>query len=282
MSRPEHSAPPEIFYNEQEAQKYTQNSRMIEIQKKMSERAYELLALNPNEGSKLILDIGCGSGLSGEILEDYGHFWIGVDISRSMLDIALERGAEGDLFLADMGEGMFFRPGAFDGAISISALQWLCNADKSNHEPRKRLAIFFTSLFKCMARGARAVFQFYPENSSQLEMITNAALKCGFSGGVVVDFPNSTRAKKYFLCLFAGCPPGGYQLPKALDESEMAEKNTISFEADRKRGKKGKKQKESAKRKDWILKKKESRKRKGLDVPFDSKYTGRKRRSKAT
>lgn len=30
--RPEHAAPPDIFYNEEEARKYTSNSRMIEIQ----------------------------------------------------------------------------------------------------------------------------------------------------------------------------------------------------------------------------------------------------------
>lgn len=30
--RPEHTAPPEIFYNEDEARKYTTNSRMIAIQ----------------------------------------------------------------------------------------------------------------------------------------------------------------------------------------------------------------------------------------------------------
>ena len=30
----------------------------------------------------------------------------------------------------------------------------------------------------------------------QLELITQIAMKCGFSGGVVVDFPNSTKAKK--------------------------------------------------------------------------------------
>ncbi len=29
-------------------------------------------------------------------------------------------------------------------------------------------------------------------------MITAAAIKCGFSGGLVVDYPNSTKAKKYF------------------------------------------------------------------------------------
>ncbi|KAG8234790.1 hypothetical protein J437_LFUL006622, partial [Ladona fulva] len=82
--RPEHRAPPEIFYNEEEAKKYTQNSRMIDIQLQMSERAVELLAL-PEDTSCFLLDLGCGSGLSGSVLEDQGHVWVGVDISKAML-----------------------------------------------------------------------------------------------------------------------------------------------------------------------------------------------------
>lgn len=35
-------------------------------------------------------------------------------------------------------------------------------------------------------------------------MITNAAMKNGFTGGLIVDFPNSNKAKKYFLFLMAG------------------------------------------------------------------------------
>jgi len=31
---------------------------------------------------------------------------------------------------------------------------------------------------------------------SKLELLTNLAMKSGFTGGVVVDFPNSTKAKK--------------------------------------------------------------------------------------
>lgn len=30
--RPEHTNPPEVFYNEEEARKYTTNSRMVTIQ----------------------------------------------------------------------------------------------------------------------------------------------------------------------------------------------------------------------------------------------------------
>lgn len=65
MSRPEHIAPPELFYNESEAGKYTANSRIQAIQTAMAERCLELLHLPEDDGPRLILDIGCGSGLSG-------------------------------------------------------------------------------------------------------------------------------------------------------------------------------------------------------------------------
>ncbi len=75
----------------------------------------------------------CGSGLSGEALSDDGHYWVGIDISPSMLSelfyftihfipllligVAQERDCDGDLILSDMGEGLGFKPGSFDGAI---------------------------------------------------------------------------------------------------------------------------------------------------------------------
>lgn len=35
-------------------------------------------------------------------------------------------------------------------------------------------------------------------------MLTNAAMKNGFTGGIIIDYPNSQKAKKYFLFLMAG------------------------------------------------------------------------------
>ncbi len=55
-----------------------------------------------------------------------------------------------------------------------------------------------------MIKGARCAFQFYPSSPQQVEMITSAAMKNGFTGGLIVDFPNSKKAKKYFLFLMAG------------------------------------------------------------------------------
>ena len=50
----------------------------------MTYRALELLSLPPDEPA-FLLDIGCGSGLSGEILDEEGYMWVGVDIAPSML-----------------------------------------------------------------------------------------------------------------------------------------------------------------------------------------------------
>ena len=62
----------------------TSSTRVQSIQAQMTHRALELLAL-PEDESAFLLDIGCGSGLSGEILDEEGHIWVGVDIAPSML-----------------------------------------------------------------------------------------------------------------------------------------------------------------------------------------------------
>ena len=189
--------------------------------------------------------------------------------------MAKEREVEGDLILGDMGDGMPFKAGAFDGAMSISALQWLCNADKAYHRPAKRLFTFFTSLYACLARGSKAVFQFSPENPKQIELITSQAMKSGFTGGLVVDYPNSTKAKKFFLVLMTG---GGAQpLPKALGtETAHQSSHQVKYEntRDRVKNARGKPMKKS---RDWILEKKERRRKQGKDVRPDTKFTGRKR-----
>ncbi|KAH7687995.1 18S rRNA (guanine1575-N7)-methyltransferase protein [Dioscorea alata] len=289
MPRPELQAPPEIFYNDVEARKYTTSSRIVEIQARISERALELLNL-PNDGvPRLLLDIGCGSGLSGETMSEHGHHWIGYDISPSMLNVALDREVDGDLLLADMGQGLGLRPGVIDGAISISAVQWLCYADKSSHEPRMRLKAFFGSLYRCLARGARAVLQLYAENMDQSAMILTSAMRAGFGGGVVVDYPHSSKAKKAYIVLTCGPPSTQSWLPKGKgedgemctdsDEGSDDEDQTVGM-YDRNRPRKKMKVNKKGKGREWVLKKKDQMRKKGNVVPPDTKYTARKRKTR--
>lgn len=269
MSRPEDSLPPDLYYNDAESAKYTTSSRIQNIQASMTHRALELLAL---QGPCFILDIGCGSGLSGEILTGQEHTWIGLDISPSMLDIALQReGVEGDLFLSDIGQGVPFRPGTFDAAISISAIQWLCNADTSDLSPEGRLRRFFDSLYASLRRGGKAVCQFYPKNDQQRNMITSAATRAGFGAGLLEDDAGTKNAKIYLVLHIGG---GDVTDAVAGMEDVIVDDNRRAARESQGKRKRGKEIKGS---KQWILKKKVQMQNKGKVVKATSKYTGRKR-----
>ena len=143
-------------------------------------------------------------------------------------------------------------------------------------------------------------------------MITSAAQKAGFGGGLVVDYPNSRKARKMYLVLMVGAQGGGGEnVPKALDGSpaEVMSRGRMRDEVlnEKKRrkdktGRGGKKGKKELVGKEWIMKKKELYRTRGKEgyvlfhlfdvltpskthglmirVPRDSKYTARKRRVK--
>ncbi|KAF2749303.1 williams Beuren syndrome chromosome region 22 protein-like protein [Sporormia fimetaria CBS 119925] len=277
MSRPEDLLPPDLFYNDSESRKYTTSSRIQKIQSDMTHRALSLLNLTH---PSMILDVGCGSGLSGEILsqsEEEGtpagpHVWIGFDISSSMLGVALEKEVEGDLFLADAGQGVPFRAGTFDAAISISAIQWLCNAESSDESPAGRLSRFFNGLYASLRRGGRAVCQFYPKNDEQKKMVSQAAVKAGFGAGLLEDDPGTKNAKTYLVLTVGGGELDGdiTGVVKGMDGVDVMDHRRRT--KDRKRGEDRKGSKA------WIVRKKEQMEKKGKVVKATSKYTGRKRR----
>ena len=186
--------------------------------------------------------------------------------------------------MQDAGQGVGFRPGTFDGAISISVLQWLCNADKNINRPKARMQRFFSTLYASLKKGARAIFQFYPENDDQIQLLIDVATRCGFEGGLLIDYPNSKKAKKYYLCLFAGQQTGVRNtMPSALGEDgEMHpdEAKTIANES-RRRVERKRRSRGNVKDKKWIKHKKEvARERGDRPVARDSKFTGRKRKTR--
>lgn len=197
--------------------------------------------------------------------------WVGIDISASMLGIALERDVKGDLFLGDIGQGVPFRPGSFDAAISISAIQWLCNADSSDVSPAGRLSRFFNTLYTSLRRGGRAVCQFYPKNNTQKKMITSAAMRAGFGAGLLEDDPGTKSAKVYLVLTVGGGDLEGGDIMGMVRGIEGVDVVDGRRRMEKRRGvdRKGSRA--------WILKKKKQMERKGKIVKQSSKYTGRKR-----
>jgi 18S rRNA (guanine1575-N7)-methyltransferase len=139
-------------------------------------------------------------------------------------------------------------------------------------------------------------------------MIMTSATKAGFGGGLVVDYPNSKKAKKFYLVLWSGGvmvrPRGmeeygqetaeGQELPQALtaeheQDGAAGGRSKVKFENKRERDLSKSKSKRARKGKDgfgmekgskeWVLRKKELYRKRGKeDVPTDSKFTGRKRK----
>lgn len=284
MSRPEDTLSADVYYDSIESRKYTTSSRIQNIQASMTQRALELLDLKT---PSFILDIGCGSGLSGEIISsvetEYGgpHVWTGIDVSADMLSIALERDSEGDLILGDMGQGLPFRAGTFDAAISISAIQWLCSAESSNTSPQGRLSRFFSSLYASLRRGGRAVCQFYPKNDEQRRMITQAAIKAGFRAGLLEDDPDTKNVKLYLVLTVGGTAEDGNagditNVVHGMDNVDILDVRRGVQQAKRSGKREIGAMGES--RRAYIMRKKERAERQGKVVKQTTKYTGRKRR----
>jgi 18S rRNA (guanine1575-N7)-methyltransferase len=293
--RPENIAPAHEFYNDAEAAKYAVSSRMATMQTALAQRCLDLLALPDDGCPRLLLDVGCGTGISGAVLAGAGHHWLGADLSAPMLHAALDGEADGDLVLADAGNGIAMRTGVLDGAVSVSALQWLCGADDGSSRratPVRRLNAFFAALYAALRHSARAALQFYPDSAAQLDLITSAATRAGFSGGLLVDYPNSAKAKKYYLVLTAGPPAKGGrdQAPRPLgvhgDQQAAAgepQRAAVQFESRQtaqKTSTRHQRASASISRRDLVISKKDRRRRQGHNTTQDTKYTGRKRRTK--
>ena len=163
-----------------------------------------------------------------------------------------------------------FRPGTFDGAISISAVQWLCNSNSTAENPYNRLYIFFTTLYSCLKRGAKVILQIYPESPQQAELLTRQATRAGFNGGLMVDFPNSSKAKKIYMVL--SCGDTSFQMPNPLGMTPAGAcvytRNDVVI---------GGRVTKKLTGKAWVKNKKERMRRQGKVVCSDSKYSGRKR-----
>ncbi|KAI5165874.1 18S rRNA (guanine1575-N7)-methyltransferase [Nematocida sp. ERTm5] len=265
MVRPE-SYGNKIYYTDDVAEKYNSSTSLNNIQSKLTQKCLEILG-NPTDS--LILDIGCGSGISTENILDNNNYTVGIDISTDMLVLAKQR-VEGimyaeqpasdycDFAAVDIGEGLPFKSASFDYAISVSVLQWLAVQKDS----KKLLNAFFYTLYDVLKTKGMAVLQYYPESEKQMESIIKCASKYGFAGGTLVENQDSKKKRKTYLILeMAGAKGSSVHIKekkKASTFKKPVANKDLSY-------------------RDWIIRKKNKRESKGLSVPRTSKYTGRRR-----
>jgi len=76
-----------------------------------------LLGAHLAERDGTVLDIGCGTGLVGQVLADLGYAVIdGLDISPEMMQVAMRRGVYRHLLAADLNQPLDMPDAQYDGA----------------------------------------------------------------------------------------------------------------------------------------------------------------------
>lgn len=211
----------DVYYDRPTADLYTEQN--VTTQRELTTRCLDMLCLEKGTGdgkSEVLLDIGCGSGLSGETLTSSGHrAWVGCDASWAMLERATRTtggtdeiassanttpenlpSSVGAVARCDFSQGLPFRSNAFDGCVSVSAAQWLCASDNLAVSKRK-LMRFFVNLRRVLKPGKRAALQVYPRTVLETFQFESAFTRCGLKGSPVTAFPHKTKAKKIFMCV---------------------------------------------------------------------------------
>ena len=212
------------YYDRGVTEAYTELN--VRTQSELTTRCLDMLCLEDDAREEVLLDIGCGSGLSGETLTRHGYrAWVGIDASAAMLERATRgrsapkrtadekerRGniedppARGAVLRGDFSQGLPFRAGAFDGCVSVSAAQWLCagteSEDEAGNENDETLRRFFARLRFALRPGARAALQVYPKTVRETAAFEAAIRRVEHLTGVaVVAFPHENKSKKLFVC----------------------------------------------------------------------------------
>jgi len=188
---PEEQAPSEAYWAPREAVRYELSSSMRRMQAALTARALELAGFKKRAR---ILDAGCGTGFSTQLLLEAGFDAVGIDAAEAMVGIAEAKGLP--VYRASM-DKLPFPKESFDGIVSISALQWLLiGTPQAARDAAKKVAAEWARVLK--PKGT-VVIQFYPKSQQIMEIVGKQFRRAGFAGQFVIDNPDNPRKRKIFL-----------------------------------------------------------------------------------
>ncbi len=186
----EYGGKAEHYYSEQVAENYAHSKPMQKMQESIAERAIEFLGIKKGR----ILDLGAGTGYSMKKLEQKRFEAVGIDVSNEMIKQASKKGIR--VIKADM-RSLPFKENEFDGAISISAFQWLLEGDKK--EVRENIEKTAGELRRVLKPEASAVIQFYPKTEDDMKLSAKIFSKQGFETTIAEDNPKQKNKRKVYL-----------------------------------------------------------------------------------
>ena len=152
----------------------------------------------------LILDLGCGSGFSSEVLIEQGYRVIGIDLLLDMLSKSFDKKKKHgyqnlELILGDI-NNMPLRYNSIDHIISISAYNFIIYKHEGPTNSKKVINNTARNLNKILKKDGRLIIEFYPENDTELKLFVNSFLLNDFNGYMIKNNPKQ-KSGQTFLCL---------------------------------------------------------------------------------
>jgi 18S rRNA (guanine1575-N7)-methyltransferase len=157
----------------------------------------------------LILDMGCGTGFSSEILVSQGFRVIAVDILIDMIYKAAEKRNDYeeynsiDLILADI-NFLPLRDHIFEVALSVSAYNFIISDLDNKVDQKKRLNKTAAAIFDILKSKGRIVIEFYPANQEELELFNASFTTNGFDGFLIKKKETQQSGQTFLLLKKAG------------------------------------------------------------------------------
>lgn len=150
-----------------------------------------------------VLDLGCGTGFSSEILVEAGFRVIGVDILNDMLSKANKKRSLLELnnlmlILADINY-LPIRNNSLNFIVSISAYNFIIHEKNSKRNKRKIVNNTAKFLNNILKKDGRIVIEFYPENDEELKLFNSSFTLNGFEGFMVKNVENQKSGQTFLL-----------------------------------------------------------------------------------
>jgi 18S rRNA (guanine1575-N7)-methyltransferase len=152
----------------------------------------------------LILDMGCGTGFSSELLVSQGFRVVAIDVLVDMIYKAREKRETYveyesiNLILADI-NNLPFRESIFELALSVSAYNFIIHGLKHIEEKKNRLNHTARMIFDILKPHGRFVIEFYPANDQELELFTSSFRSNGFDGYYIKQRENQQSGQTFLL-----------------------------------------------------------------------------------
>lgn len=275
---------PKIYYNKK-AESYN-STHMQKVQPEILSYIFERLLKQNNFEQCVALDIGIGTNIYQEVYRSNKIHYVGLDISINMLK---ESEADDNCVSKILCSNTLpFKPGCFDLILSVSAFHYVISDLLEKGE--KFLMDYFDKILQILRKKGTLIFQFYLKDKKNIETLTEilkylkvnflifaSNLKANLSKNQknqnVLENRNIkeiefNKNKKLFLVLWVD--------NRKMEDVIDFKNNEIEIIA----GLKNSKNRDSKKRetvKEKILRIKDKRRKKNIEVPKNSKYSGRRR-----